>query len=304
MGAAERQPVAMTLISKERAILFADVSGSTALYELLGDKPAAKAIEACLNELRGIVAKHDGKVVKTIGDEIMVVFGNGEPACDAAREMQQRVIALPPTAGVKLAIRIGFHFGLVLEDKGDFWGDAVNTAARLAALAKAGQILTSGATANALPAAQRASLRDLDAIQVKGKHDAVRVFDVMWGDTDDATQVAGLASSAKVEVRLTLEVGERTMEFPREKTALSLGRDSTCDIVVSEKTASRLHARIERRGVQYILIDESTNGTYVQIGADREVLLRRDRVMLRGRGKIAFGTSTVAAVELVLFDCS
>ena len=43
MGAAERHPVAMTLISKERAILFADVSGSTALYELLGDKPAAKA---------------------------------------------------------------------------------------------------------------------------------------------------------------------------------------------------------------------------------------------------------------------
>jgi adenylate cyclase len=94
------------------------------------------------------------------------------------------------------------------------------------------------------------------------------------------------------------------MEFPREKTVLSLGRDSTCDIVVSEKTASRLHARIERRGVQYILIDESTNGTYVAIEGDREVLLRRDRVMLRGRGKIAFGTSTAAAAELVLFDCS
>src|SRR5260221_697385 len=128
----ERQSVAMTLISKERAILFADVSGSTALYELLGDKPAAKAIEACLGELRIIVAKRDGVVVKTIGDEIMVVFGNPEAACNAAREMQQRMIALPPTAGVKLAIRIGFHFGLVLEDKGDFWGDGVNTAARLA----------------------------------------------------------------------------------------------------------------------------------------------------------------------------
>src|SRR5437879_585956 len=227
MGERVRQSVAMTLIAKDRAIPCADVSGSTALYELLGDKPAAKAIEACLDELRGIVAKQEGKVVKTIGDEIMVVFGNGEAACDAAREMQQRVIALPPTAGVKLAIRIGFHFGLVLEDKGDFWGDGVNTAARLAALAKAGQILTSGATANALPAAQRAGLRDLDAIQVKGKHDAVRVFELMWGDTEDATQFAGLASSARVEVKLTLEVGERSMEFRPERTALSLGSHST-----------------------------------------------------------------------------
>jgi class 3 adenylate cyclase len=304
MGAVEQQPAAMTLVSKERAILFADVSGSTALYESLGDKPAAKAIEACLEELRGIVAKRDGRVVKTIGDEIMVVFGNAEAACNAAREMQLRVIALPPIAGVKLAIRIGFHFGPVLEDKSDFWGDCVNTAARLAGLAKAGQILTSGATANALPAAQRGNLRDLDAIQVKGKHEAVRVFELMWEDTEDSTQLARLASSAKVEARLTLEVGERTLDFPREKTSLTLGREGTCDIVVKEKTASRLHARIERRGVQYVLIDESTNGTYVEIEGDREVLLRRDRVMLRGRGKIALGTSTGAAVELVLFDCS
>src|SRR5437773_4991417 len=190
MGAAERQPVAMTLISKERAILFADVSGSTALYELLGDKPAAKAIEACLNELRAVVANREGQVVKTIGDEIMVVFGNGQAACNAAMEMQQRVLALPPTAGVKLAIRIGFHFGLLLEDKGDFWGDGVNTAARLASLAKAGQILTTGATANALTGVQRSTLRDRDEISVKGKQDAVRVFELMWGDTENSTAYA------------------------------------------------------------------------------------------------------------------
>jgi adenylate cyclase len=294
----------MTLISKERAILFADVSGSTALYELLGDKPAAKTIEACLGELREIVAKRGGQVVKNIGDEIMVVFGSSEAACEAAREMQQRVVTLLPTAGVKLAIRIGFHFGQVLEEKDDFWGDGVNTAARLAELAKAGQILTSGATVSTLPVAQRINLRDLDALQVKGKQEAVRVFEVMWGDTDEATQFAGLASSAKVEAKLTLEIGERTVHFPPGKSSLTLGREATCDIVVKEKTASRVHARIERRGVQYILMDESTNGTYVAIEGDREVLLRRDRVMLRGRGKIGFGTSTGAATELLLFDCS
>jgi class 3 adenylate cyclase len=294
----------MTLVSKERAILFADISGSTALYELLGDKPAAKAIDACLGVLREVIARRDGQVVKTIGDELMVVFSNPEAACEAAREMQQSITALPPTAGAKLAIRIGFHFGLVLEDKGDFWGDGVNTAARLAGLAKAGQILTTGATANSLSGIQRSNLRDLDAISVKGKHDAVRVFELMWGDTEDATQVAGLASSAKVEAKLTLEVGERTMGFPPDKTVLILGRENTCDVVVSEKTASRRHARIERRGVQYVLADESTNGTYVAIEGDREMLLRRDSVMLRGRGKIALGTSTDTAVELVLFECT
>jgi len=294
----------MTLISKERAILFADVSGSTALYELLGDKPAAKAIDALLGALREVISARDGQVVKTIGDELMVVFNSPAAACEAAREMQQRVSTWPPTSGAKLAIRIGFHFGIVLEDKGDFWGDGVNTAARLAGLAKAGQILTTGATANALPALQRTNLRDLDAITVKGKQDAVRVFELMWGDTDDATHVASMAASARVEARLTLELGERTIVFPRDKQVLILGRENTCDIVIPEKTASRRHARIERRGAQYVLVDESTNGTYVAVEGDREVMLRRESVMLRGRGKLALGTSTDAATELVLFDCS
>ena len=243
-------------------------------------------------------------MVKTIGDELMVVFNNPEAACEAAREMQQRMATWPPTSGAKLAIRIGFHYGQVLEDKGDFWGDGVNTAARLAGLAKAGQILTTGATANALPGIQRSNLRDLDAISVKGKQDAVRVFELMWGDTEDSTQLAAMSSSAKVITHLTLEVGERTILFPPDKSVLILGRDNTSDIAVREKTASRRHARIERRGVQYVLIDESTNGTYVAIEGDREVLLRRESVMLRGRGKIALGTSTGTALELVLFDCS
>jgi len=294
----------MTLVSKERAILFADVSGSTALYELLGDKPAAKTIDACLGGLRAIVARRGGQVVKTIGDELMVAFNDPESASEAAREMQQRMASMPPTGGAKLAIRIGFHFGLVLEEKDDFWGDGVNTAARLAGLAKAGQILTTGATANALSAIQRANLRDLDAFTVKGKQEVVRVFELMWGDTEDATQVAGLAASAKVEAKLTLEIGERTMDFPQGKTVLIFGRENTCDIVIHEKTASRLHARIERRGAQYVLVDESTNGTYVALEGEREVMLRRDSVMLRGRGKIALGTSTDTAVQLVLFECS
>jgi len=130
------------------------------------------------------------------------------------------------------------------------------------------------------------------------------VFELMWGDTEDATQLAGLASSANVQAKLTLEVGERTMGFPVDKSVLIFGRENTCDVVVREKTASRRHARIERRGVQYVLVDESTNGTYVAIEGEREVVLRRDSVMLRGRGKIALGISTDKAVELVLFDCS
>ena len=297
----------MTLVSKERAILFADVSGSMAFYETLGDKLGSKAIKACLSELREIIEKREGQVVKTIGDEIMAVFEKSETASAAARDMQLRVSSMEPVGGVKFAIRIGFHFGPVLEDKADFLGEGVNTAARLRSLAKSGQILTTGTTANKLSITQRIYLRDQDKEgkeDPKGGQGALHVYELLWSDTREATHVAGLATSANVKATLTLEIGGRTMDFPEGKTVLTMGRDKTCDVVVPEKTASRNHARIERSGLQFVLIDESTNGTYVAMEGHNEVLLRHDRLLLRGRGKIGFGTSTGKATELVLFDCS
>lgn len=294
----------MALITKKRAILFADVSGSTSLFEKLGDKRAAEAIGSCLDQLRDVVSRFQGQVVKTIGDEIMVVFGKADAAGEAAKEMQQRMAALPPVAGVKLAIRIGFHFGPVVESKGDYLGDAVNTASRLTGLAKAGQILTSRTTAEALPAAQQNHLRSLAALPMKGKQAAIQVVELLWGDAGEVTLMEELASSARIEVSLVLALGGRSMRFPSERSTLSLGRDRDCDLVVREKTASRKHARIERSGAQYVLVDESTNGTYVAIEGDREVLLRHDRVLLRGRGKIGFGTSTGSATDMLSFECS
>ena len=116
----------MTLISQERAILFADVSGSTRLYEVLGDKPAQKAIETCLASLSEAVATFRGKVVKTIGEEIMGVFPPGQDAANAAHDLQHRVLAghvagchhkvASPRASDEAAIRQGERSSRARED--------------------------------------------------------------------------------------------------------------------------------------------------------------------------------------------
>lgn len=293
----------MTLISQQRAMLFADVVGSTTIYEKLGDKPAAKLIETCLAILREAVVAHGGRVVKTIGDEVMAVFPRATAACDAAKAMQHNVNQMEPVSGIKLAVRIGFHYGPVLEENNDFFGDGVNTAARLAGLAKANEIYTSGATAMALPAELRMSLRDLSAIAVKGKQDELQVYQVIWEDSEEATSLVGMQSSARVEFALHLKIGERSMQFPRDLNVLWLGRDQGADVQVKQKTASRRHAKIERRGVQYYLVDESTNGTYLQIDGDNEILLRRNQTILRGSGRISFGISGAKSEESLYFKC-
>ena len=158
------------------AILFADVSGSTTLYEVLGDQSALAAIDGVIGELRKSVLLQQGRVVKTIGDEVMAVLPSADDAMLAACDMQTRIADIAPREGVKLGIRIGFHYGPAIEENNDYFGDAVNTAARMAGLAKSGQIITSGATMTALSPLLRKSTRDLDAMTVKGKQDEIRIF--------------------------------------------------------------------------------------------------------------------------------
>ena len=126
----------MTTLSPQYAILFADLSGSTSLYEKLGDQRALVAVESVLTEMRKSIALHQGRVIKTIGDEIMAVLPSADAAMQAACDMQIRIAAIAPIDNVRLAIRAGFHYGPAIEEGGDFFGDAVNTAARMTGFAK------------------------------------------------------------------------------------------------------------------------------------------------------------------------
>src|SRR4051812_27083787 len=114
------------------AVLFADVAGSTKLYDTLGDSLAKKMVDECIGLMREIVARHGGRVVKTIGDEVMCVLPDADSGCLAATDMQIRIMELPAVNNVKRAIRAGFHAGPVIEENLDVFGDTVNLASRMA----------------------------------------------------------------------------------------------------------------------------------------------------------------------------
>ena len=293
----------MASVSPQYAILFADVSGSTSLYEKLGDQRALAAIESVMTEMRKSVAIQHGRVIKTIGDEVMAVLPSADAAMQAACDMQHRIASIAPIENVRLTIRAGFHFGPAIEESGDFFGDAVNTAARMAGLAKSGQIITSGATMAALSPLLRESTRDLDALAVKGKQDEIRIFEVIWQDSDDLTTMAAREAPASApDPTLTLTYGERTLVLGATQPSASLGREATNELVVADKMASRVHCKVEYRRGKFFLIDQSTNGTYIAVEGDAEIMLKREQFMLRGRGVISLGhTSTEAGAEIVAF---
>ena len=128
-------------------VLFADISGSTKLYELRGDVAARTIVSAVLSALTDVAQRHGGRVIKTIGDAVMCVFPNALQGLMAATDMQKRIAHDPGFVKDNLAIRVGLHHGEALHEGNDVYGDAVNTAARMESLAKREQIVTTATTA-------------------------------------------------------------------------------------------------------------------------------------------------------------
>ncbi len=275
------------------AVLFADVVGSTKLYDTLGDVTAKQMIDECLDVLGGVVLQYGGRVIKTIGDEIMCVLPSADAACLAATDMHVKITALPVVSQIKRSVRIGFHFGPVIEENNDVFGDTVNVAARMAGLAKSAQIITTGATVAAMSHMLQLSTRKIAALSVKGKGDDVAVSEVIWQGGEELTMTtSSLAFTGKpVSLRLEHSAQDRAWVVDGGRTSLVLGRDANCDIVIADRNASRQHARIECRRDKFFLVDQSTNGTSVAMGTEAEVLLRREEIMLRGTGRIGFGRS-------------
>lgn len=291
--------------ARQVTVLFADVSGSTKLYESEGDKAAMEAIARCLDQLRQTVESSGGRVVKTIGDEVMAVFPTPDAAAFAASNMQYAIDAFPPLGATKLGVRIGFHCGPVIQSGNDIFGDTVNLAARLVEQAGKSQIIISHETSARLGPVFRSFKRPLYAIHVKGKAEEVELCELIWRHADDVTMSAASRTNAKPEpLVLRLKYRDREIVRRRDNDSITMGRDLDCSLVIAGNRASRQHCTIERRQNKFVLADLSTNGTYVSAEGGPEILLQREEFRLGKHGWIAFGEPRAEAEEVVEYFCN
>jgi class 3 adenylate cyclase len=280
----------------ELAILFADVVGSTRIYEVMGDLRARDMVLTCVEIMRAATEQNHGTVIKTIGDEIMATFPTANDALNAASRMQHdiRIHSELKVEGQPIAIRIGGHFGPVVLENRDIFGAAVHTANRMTSQAKAGQIMITSAMVERLAPEWQSAVRQIDVATLKGKTSEDELFEVLW-QKEDATSMLpaialGQASREKQRVRrLRVRFQGEEIVVDDSRTNIAIGRAEENDIVVKGNLISRLHARIEFNRNKFLLIDQSTNGTFVTTREGEEAFVRRDSMQLKGEGLIGFG---------------
>ncbi|MEO8410155.1 MAG: adenylate/guanylate cyclase domain-containing protein [Propionivibrio sp.] len=276
-----------------RCVLFANVAGNARLHEKLGSAETARAVDRCLKRMERAVTAFGGRIVKTAGNELSAVFDLANEAYYAALEMQQRVGDLPPVSGVELAVRVGFSHGSLSEADGNLRGPAVEQALYLTGLAKPGQTLTSSQARATLSLVLKKSTRNLGPASASGKAQGMNVFEAMPPDAAAlATLAAGASGAAATGDErvgaLRLRYADTVTTLDEHKKEIRIGRDADSDIVIHDRRASRQHATIARRRDRFVLIDNSTNGTYVTVASRPELLVRREECVLRERGRLCF----------------
>lgn len=267
------------------SILLADITGSTTLYDKLGQQVAMERVAAMLARLREIAEGNHGRCVKMKGDDVLCQFDAPARGYAAARQM----LAEPWPHGLNL--HAGLYWGEADQTAGDLYGDAVNVAARLASLAKAGEILAGNAAVERLDSEARTAFLQIGSIRLKGKSEATRVYSITQGTSAGRTTIAGgfaslmRARTESAEFRTDGGVWHLT-----EGQSLTIGRADDCDIRLGEPWVSRQHGRLELRGSVLEYADHSSAGSAVLPDDGPAVDVHRRAVPLMGTGILLFGT--------------
>jgi len=283
-------------------VLLVDVSDSTRMYESLGDELAFREVRGCLELCEQAIAANDGRVAKAVGDGLICLFDKPAAAFTAACDMQTGLRDRMAGRKRPVAIKVGLHYGPVLCAGDDVFGDTVKIASRMTHFAASGQIITTGDTVALLEPHLRSVTRLLEAFPASGRADGMAVHEVLWQDSGEYTQLPGrfeaALAAAGIKRMYLLHAGREQVVV----SATTMGRDAGNDILLKDRMASRNHARIERRKDKFVLIDQSSNGTFVAIDGGEPLKLRREEMIMYGTGAITFGhAATDADAEVVRF---
>lgn len=287
--------------SRILTVLFADLAGSTRLYQTQGDEQAYRLVSHSLRCMKDLIEKHNGKLLRTVGDSALASFADADSAYLSAVDIQRQ------HAVMDLSVRVGFHTGEVIPEDGDVYGNAVNIAARVASFAEPDEVCITEDAVAQLSVAHRSNVHYISKVAFKGVEQPMSVYRVLWNQDNEHTAiVSSIRHTARHSTGqvLELEIGSIQECVCPAKPVVTIGRSDNNDLVVEAESASRVHARIELIQGRYQLKDSSTNGTYVVRGNLAAEFVLRESVTLDQAGTIGLGVNpTDATTFAIAYRC-
>ena len=285
------------------SVISADVVGGTRLSHCSDAPEVAYAVGRCEKRIQRSVESHGGDLIRRQSGGLMAFFNNNLDALQSAIEMQQRVLALPPSSGIPLGVRVGICTGHEAKEERYFPSQGPNPAVSLSAATDSGQIL--------LSVPKRAKVFDWLQLYLEGVPDLalncgkrrLGVFDVGWQERDPVALRLALSQFGRTAGQLFVHHHGNTLLLDETRPVTSIGRLPSSDMVMRDSRCSRIHGTIERRLDRFVFVDRSTNGTFIKFDGQAEILVHRKELSLFGSGLMCFGApASASGVEQLQFQ--
>lgn len=277
------------------AVLYADISGSSRLYEQFGDVTAQRDIVRCLTLLTEVAQAHGGRLERTIGDEVMCSFVLPERAAQAAVAMHEKLreaSAAQAFVSGTLRVRIGWHYGVAESHDGELGGALPLVAQQVTALARPDEILASDPAVAALSAGWRSAAQRLDTIESRVDGQPLTIYRLPWDKDEEVTQfrLGRTPTRVIVSTRLVLRHGATVLALDANRRRCSVGRGRDADLATGSRFTSKRHAEILYRRGRFYVVDNSINGTFIAPEGSQVQHLHHEEAALLGKGVIMFGS--------------
>ncbi|MDD5030297.1 MAG: adenylate/guanylate cyclase domain-containing protein [Rhodoferax sp.] len=290
-------------MSSLATVVFADLFGSTGVFESLGNARATEVVTRTTSWLAQRCTEGGGKVIKLLGDGVLVVFDDSRDAIETVLLLQRKyqlLLSQTPT-NAYMPLRIGVARGGVEFVENDCYGDAVNIASRLSELTGAHQIWVNRDAVEDAFQYPDERFRSLGSIPIRGRAEPCMVYQVEWQEdsgtgelTIQADLELGGGDNARdaLGIQICLVCLDQQRVFHAFDLPIHVGRSRQVEFVVDDVRVSRKHARIDWRNGSVVLVDVSSYGSWVRFaGGGPDLLLRREECVLHGQGEIALGAA-------------
>ena len=296
---------------KNAYVVCAKLRGNASAHQELSDVAAGQPAARRFNLIERVAIVYDGKLVRRTDKLMFIAFNTANASVLAGCEMLRRCNRLLNVSGNRLALRLGIHkaapqsnttalipIPMRSERRDRKRRFGFDTASQLADTAADSEVLISGLVFNSLdPVIRKTSETVLNTTLVMPVHK------VDWSLALPHQQDVSIHQLPKHRARqkLLIAMGSKRLTLDQEGSVTTFGRDPGCDVVLDNRFSSRIHARIEVLPDGFLLTDQSFNGTSVVLKDGTRILVKDSTFLLRGRGKIAFG-SLVGSSDPQLFD--
>lgn len=239
-----------------------------------------------------------GRLLKTIGDEVMCSFPIPQRAFDAAAAMHETLRSASSNGRFisgTVRVKIGFHYGIAEGRGTELVGATPTIAQQVIGLAKPEEVLASGTTIEILPLLVRDDAQFMGTVESRVDRQGIDIYKLTWEESEDATQYNVTATpAAEAHSRLVITHQGKEFVVDEDQRHCRMGRIEGNDIVTNSRFSSRHHAEISYRHGRFHLKDESVNGTVVARHGVAPRQLHREEGLLEGEGFLVLGNTTIS----------